>query len=42
MDGVGEVDDRRALGQHHDAALGREHVDLVREQVDLDVLQKLL
>ncbi|MNK89302.1 hypothetical protein D3C87_1093090 [compost metagenome] len=32
---VSEVDRRGALGQLHDPAFGREHVDLVREQVDL-------
>ncbi len=37
---VGEVDRRGALGQLHDAALGREDVDLVREQVDLHVLDE--
>ena len=37
---VGEVDRRGAFRQLHDAALGREHVDLVREQVDLHALDK--
>jgi hypothetical protein len=32
---VGEVDGRGAFGQLHDPAFGREHIDLVREQVDL-------
>ncbi|MNR16705.1 hypothetical protein D3C85_1333240 [compost metagenome] len=35
MHRVSEVDRRGALGQLHDPAFGREHVDLVREQVDL-------
>ncbi len=38
----GEVHAGRAARQAHDVALGREHVDLVREQVDLDALQQLL
>ena len=37
---VGEVDRGGTLGQFHDAALGREDVDLVREQVDLDALDE--
>ena len=39
---IGEVDGRRAARQRHDLALGREHVDLVREQVALDVLEEFL
>ena len=42
MDGVGEVNDSRPLRQHHDAPLRREHVNLVGEQIDLDVLEELL
>jgi hypothetical protein len=38
---VGKVHGGRAARQFHDVALGREHVDLVGEQVDLDVLDKL-
>ena len=41
VDGVGEVDHRRAARQRHDLALGREHVDRVGEQVDLDVVPEL-
>ncbi|MNP16734.1 hypothetical protein D3C76_1091410 [compost metagenome] len=37
---VSEVDRRGTLGQLHDPALGREHVDLVREQVDLHALDE--
>ena len=40
MHRVGEVDRRGALGQLHDPALGREDVDLVREQVDLHALDE--
>ena len=39
---VGEVDRGRAARQRQDPALGREHVDLVGEQVHLDVLEELL
>ncbi|MNM95967.1 hypothetical protein D3C81_1084300 [compost metagenome] len=39
---VGEVQRRGAARQCADMALRREHVDRVREQVDLDVLQELL
>ena len=42
MHSVGEVDGRCALGQRHDVALRREYVNLVREQVDFDALEKLL
>mmetsp|Transcript_5506 Transcript_5506/g.9837 ORF Transcript_5506/g.9837 Transcript_5506/m.9837 type:complete len:306 (-) Transcript_5506:234-1151(-) len=42
VDGVGEVHRRGALGQGHDLGLGREDVDRVREEVDLDVLQELV
>ena len=38
---VGEVHRGGAARQRHDLALGREHVDLVGEQVDLDVLEEL-
>jgi hypothetical protein len=38
VDGVGEVHRRGAARQRQDLALGREHVDRVGEQVDLDVL----
>ena len=42
MDGIGKIDRRRAARQGHDRALGREDVDLVREQINFDVLEKLL
>ena len=38
---VGKIDDGRAARHSHDLALGREHIDLVREEVDLDVLEEL-
>ena len=38
---VGEVDRGRAARQRQDLALGREDVDLVGEEVDLDVLEEL-
>ena len=41
MDAVGEVDRRRGARQRDDLALRREHVDLVGEQIDLDVLEEL-
>jgi hypothetical protein len=41
MHRVGEVDRGRALGHREDLALGREHVDLAGEEVDLDVLEEL-
>ena len=41
VDRVREVDDRGASGQGHDLALGREHVDRVGKQVDLDVVPEL-
>ena len=37
---VRKIDGRGTLRQRHDVALGREHVDLVGEQVDLDALQE--
>ena len=40
MDGIGEVDRRGAGGQLKDLALGRKHIDLVGEQVDLHVLDE--
>src|SRR5688572_7272634 len=40
--GIGKVDAGRAARQAAYFALGREHVHLVREQVDLDALEKLL
>src|SRR6188768_534029 len=40
--GIGKVDAGRAARQAPYFALGREHVDLVREQVGLDALEKLL
>src|SRR5688572_3494145 len=40
--GIGKVDTGRAARQAAYFALGREHVNLVREQVDLDALEKLL
>ena len=42
MDGVGEVDHGGAAQDVEDVAVGGEHVDLVREQVDLDVLEEFL
>ena len=42
VDGVGEVDRRRAARQRLDLALRREDVDLLRIQLDLQVLQELL
>jgi hypothetical protein len=39
--GVGEIDRRGAARQGKDLALGREHVDLVGEEVHLDVLEEL-
>ncbi|MNS61587.1 hypothetical protein D3C72_946190 [compost metagenome] len=41
VDGVREVDHRGATWQRHDLALGREDVDGVGEQVDLDVVPEL-
>lgn len=38
---VGEVDGRRPARQREDLALGREDVDLLREEVHLDVLEEL-
>ena len=38
---VSEVDGGGAFGQLHDPALGREDVDLVREEVDLDAFDEL-
>ena len=38
---VGEVDRGGPARQGHDATLGREDVDLVREQVNLHVLDEL-
>ena len=40
--GVGEVHHGGAARQAQDLALGREHVDLVGEQVDLDALEEVL
>jgi hypothetical protein len=40
--GVGEVDGGSAARQRHDLALGREDVDLVREEVAFDVLEEFL
>ena len=37
MNCVGEVDNRRTARQRMDPALGREDVDRIREQVDLDM-----
>ena len=42
VDGVGEVDRGRARGHVDHIALGREHEHLVREQVDLDILDEVL
>ena len=41
MHGVGEVDDRRAARQRQNLPFGREDIDLVGKQIDLDVLEKL-
>ena len=41
MHRVGEIHRRGAARQRHDPALGREDIDLVGEQIDLDVFQKL-
>ncbi len=41
MHSVGKVDRRRTARQSHDPALGREHVNLVREKIDLNVFEKL-
>ena len=41
MDGIGKVHRRRPLGKRHDARLGRQHIDGLGEQVDLQVLQEL-
>ena len=41
VDGVGEVDGRRAAGQHLDLALRREAVHLLRVEVELQRLQEL-
>ena len=41
MHRVGEVQCRGIARQGQDVALGREEIDLVREQVDLDVLDEL-
>ena len=40
--GVGEIHHRGAARQAQDLAARREHVDLVREQVDLDALDEFL
>ena len=40
MHGIGEIHRGRAGRQFQDRALGREHVDFVREQVGLDVLDE--
>ena len=42
VDAIGEVDRRRVRGQVEHIALGREHVDLVLEQVDLDGVEERL
>ena len=42
MDGVSEIDGRRAARQPHDRALRREHVDLVGEEIRLDGLEEFL
>ena len=41
MHGIRKVDYRRAAWQRHDLALGREHVDGIREQVDSDMVPEL-
>ncbi len=41
VDRIGEVDHGRAARHRHDAALGREDVDRLREQVDLDMVPEL-
>ncbi|RMT54308.1 hypothetical protein ALP46_05441 [Pseudomonas amygdali pv. myricae] len=38
---IGEIHRRGAFGQLHDPAFGRENVNLVREQVDLDAFNEL-
>ena len=42
VDGIGEVDRRRPVGQHLDLAARREGVDLLRIEVDLHVGHELL
>ena len=41
VDGIGKIDGRRTFWQRHDVALGSKNVNLVREQIDLDALEKL-
>ena len=41
MNGVGEIHRRCPAGQFHNPAFGSEHVDFVREQVDLHVFDEL-
>ena len=41
MHGVGEVDHGRTTREPQDFALGREEIDLVREKVDSNALEKL-
>ena len=41
VDRVGEVHRCRASGERKDLAFGREYIDLVGEEVDLDVLEEL-
>ena len=41
MHAVGKVHRGGAARQREDLTLGREHVDLVREQVDLEVFEEL-
>ena len=41
VDRIGEVHHCRSAGQGHDLALGGEHIDRIREQVDLDVVPEL-
>ena len=40
MHGIGKIDAGRALRQIQNLALGREHVNLIGEEVDLDVLAR--
>ncbi len=41
VDGVGKIHHRGPVRQREDAALGREHIDRIREQVDFDVVPEL-
>jgi hypothetical protein len=41
VDGIGEINGGGTARQREDLALGREHVDRIREQVHLDVIPEL-